>query len=636
MRWPDPAQGARQPRQPHAGGPGVGAREARVRWPAACSRSPWARCRRRWSITDDGRLASAPRGARVRPAADAVAACRCPSFLADPVALERARARRRRRRAGRRAEGARAHDAVVRRGDVRARRSARWPASAWRTPAAACSRFPNTPRSGSRKAPAATRATKRDCSRAGAISAPCVKASTRSTARVDALADAGRRAGAAGPSDPLGLMARQARRAPPVATLAKFSRPRLYNVQKRERLFRLLDERRGHPDPVDRGPARRGQVDARRELHRGAQAAGPVVPGRSRRRRSRDVLPLRSHRRRRNPRQAHARRRRAAGVLRRIRGRPSGVHAPLHARAVRAVPAGLGARRRQLPRAQGRPRVALRVRRRAARDSRWDEPHLPVARAAGARRWRASSASSASRRIEWEALRFTAEESEALTVERAGRKRPRARHLQGERRLGRGHRADARAPRCATKAWRRRRSCPRARRRCSSTSPARSSAARAPENQRVLMLAALLPSVSPADAEAISGNPEAPLVLDYVFRRHLFTDRRRIGDQPVYQFHALFREFLLAEGKRRLTRRGAAGGARPRRRPARRARRLRRRRRAVHRSAGVARARRTHAARGTLAARRRPPQGARPLARRDARRTSAKRSRGWRSAKRTR
>ena len=45
------------------------------------------------------------------------------------------------------------------------------------------------------------------------------------------------------------------------------------------------------------------------------------------------------------------------------------------------------------------------------------------------------------------------------------------------------------------------------------------------------MLAALLPSVSPADAEAVSGNPEAPLVLDYVYRRHLFTDRRRIGDR---------------------------------------------------------------------------------------------------------
>ncbi len=73
------------------------------------------------------------------------------------------------------------------------------------------------------------------------------------------------------------------------------------------------------------------------------------------------------------------------------------------------------------------------------------------------------------------------------------------------------------------------------------------------ENQRVLMLAALLPSVTPRDAEAVSGNPEAPLVLDYVYRRHLFTDRRRIGADPVYQFHGLFREFLLAEGRRRLT-----------------------------------------------------------------------------------
>ncbi len=70
------------------------------------------------------------------------------------------------------------------------------------------------------------------------------------------------------------------------------------------------------------------------------------------------------------------------------------------------------------------------------------------------------------------------------------------------------------------------------------------------ENQRVLMLSALLPSVAPSDAVAVSGNPEAPLVLDYVYRRHLFTDRRRSGSEPVYSFHALFREFLLAEGRR--------------------------------------------------------------------------------------
>ncbi len=73
-----------------------------------------------------------------------------------------------------------------------------------------------------------------------------------------------------------------------------------------------------------------------------------------------------------------------------------------------------------------------------------------------------------------------------------------------------------------------------------------------PANQRTLMLLAFLPTVSDGDAEAITGDPDAPRVLDYLYRRHLFTDRRRAGGEPVYQFHALFREFLLAEGRRRL------------------------------------------------------------------------------------
>ena len=41
-------------------------------------------------------------------------------------------------------------------------------------------------------------------------------------------------------------MAKAPRRVASAATLAKFSRPRLYNVQKRERLFRRLDA--GDPD----------------------------------------------------------------------------------------------------------------------------------------------------------------------------------------------------------------------------------------------------------------------------------------------------------------------------------------------------------------------------------------------------
>ena len=74
-----------------------------------------------------------------------------------------------------------------------------------------------------------------------------------------------------------------------------------------------------------------------------------------------------------------------------------------------------------------------------------------------------------------------------------------------------------------------------------------------PNNQRTLLLAALLPSVSERDVLALTGDADAPRVLDYLFRHHLFTDRRRTGAEPVYQFHALFREFLLAEGRRRLS-----------------------------------------------------------------------------------
>ena len=74
-----------------------------------------------------------------------------------------------------------------------------------------------------------------------------------------------------------------------------------------------------------------------------------------------------------------------------------------------------------------------------------------------------------------------------------------------------------------------------------------------PNNQRTLLLSALLPSVTGSDAAAITGDEVAPRVLDYLYRQHLFTDRRRSGSEPVYQFHALFREFLLDEGRKRLT-----------------------------------------------------------------------------------
>jgi ATP/maltotriose-dependent transcriptional regulator MalT/DNA-binding SARP family transcriptional activator len=73
------------------------------------------------------------------------------------------------------------------------------------------------------------------------------------------------------------------------------------------------------------------------------------------------------------------------------------------------------------------------------------------------------------------------------------------------------------------------------------------------ENQRILMLTAIPPSVTGSEAVALTGNDESPRLLEYLFRRHLFIDRRH-GAETTYQYHALFREFLLEELRRRLPR----------------------------------------------------------------------------------
>ena len=72
-----------------------------------------------------------------------------------------------------------------------------------------------------------------------------------------------------------------------------------------------------------------------------------------------------------------------------------------------------------------------------------------------------------------------------------------------------------------------------------------------PSNQRVLMLTAIAPSFTPAEAVALTGDEDAAQLLDYLYRRHLFTDRRR-GTPTTYHYHVLFREFLLEEAKKRL------------------------------------------------------------------------------------
>jgi ATP/maltotriose-dependent transcriptional regulator MalT len=74
-----------------------------------------------------------------------------------------------------------------------------------------------------------------------------------------------------------------------------------------------------------------------------------------------------------------------------------------------------------------------------------------------------------------------------------------------------------------------------------------------PENQQALMQLSFLPLITVALAEQLTGMGEAGRLLDYLYKRHLFTDRRRVTAQQLsaagqasysFQFHALFRTFL--------------------------------------------------------------------------------------------
>lgn len=93
----------------------------------------------------------------------------------------------------------------------------------------------------------------------------------------------------------------------------------------------------------------------------------------------------------------------------------------------------------------------------------------------------------------------------------------------------------------------------------------------APEQQFALLQLAALPQMAAGPATELTGRADVLRLLDGLHRRHLFTDRRRVVAQPgaapgdVYQFHALFRSFLLhrarghfgADGWRALVQRAA-------------------------------------------------------------------------------
>jgi len=58
-----------------------------------------------------------------------------------------------------------------------------------------------------------------------------------------------------------------------------------------------------------------------------------------------------------------------------------------------------------------------------------------------------------------------------------------------------------------------------------------------------LMRTACLPNVTVKAALQISGNPDAATILDGLYRRHLFIERR-VGEEVTYNYHDLFRQSL--------------------------------------------------------------------------------------------
>jgi DNA-binding SARP family transcriptional activator len=61
--------------------------------------------------------------------------------------------------------------------------------------------------------------------------------------------------------------------------------------------------------------------------------------------------------------------------------------------------------------------------------------------------------------------------------------------------------------------------------------------------QRLLLALSFLPRMAASAARELTGTETALALLEDLHRRHLFTDRRLAGE-PVYQFHALFQAFL--------------------------------------------------------------------------------------------
>ena len=71
-----------------------------------------------------------------------------------------------------------------------------------------------------------------------------------------------------------------------------------------------------------------------------------------------------------------------------------------------------------------------------------------------------------------------------------------------------------------------------------------------PTVQAVLLHTAFLPRVTAAMAVALTGQPAAGEILTALHEQNYFTNKQVIGGEPVYEYHPLFRDFLLSQALR--------------------------------------------------------------------------------------
>lgn len=70
--------------------------------------------------------------------------------------------------------------------------------------------------------------------------------------------------------------------------------------------------------------------------------------------------------------------------------------------------------------------------------------------------------------------------------------------------------------------------------------------------QAVIIETAFVSPISAPAATRLTGSPQAPRILERLSRRNYFTEKRP-GHEPVYRYHPLFREFLLARARASLS-----------------------------------------------------------------------------------